>query len=118
MRRIILSSVSVIAICFAVALLLTPPRNPAAVDNLSTVLKEQAQRSGGKLRIVDTSHHAVFYQNMSELIKDSEAIIVGQTVHNRCRLTSDGQSVTTNYDVAVREVLRGDLNAGETITIG
>jgi hypothetical protein len=55
--------------------------------------------------------------DLEKLTKNSEAVIVGVPVKSICELTPDGQLITTNYDVIVQEVLKGDLMQGSTIKV-
>lgn len=55
--------------------------------------------------------------NIEKLTKNSEAIIVGVPANNRCKLSTDGQLITTDYDVVVQEVLKGNIQQGSTIKV-
>jgi hypothetical protein len=55
--------------------------------------------------------------DLEMLTQKSVAVVVGIPVDNRCILTPDGQSITTDYDVVVQEVLKGDIQVGSTIKV-
>lgn len=55
--------------------------------------------------------------NIEKLTKNSEAVIVGVPAKNRCKLSTDGQIITTDYDVFVQEVLKGNIQQGSTIKV-
>lgn len=54
---------------------------------------------------------------IEKLTKNSEAVIVGMPSNNRCKLSKDGQLITTDYDVVVQEVLKGNIQQGSTIKV-
>lgn len=49
--------------------------------------------------------------NIEKLTKNSEAVIVGVPAKNRCKLSTDGQLITTDYDVVVQGT-QGKHSAG------
>lgn len=55
--------------------------------------------------------------NIEKLTKNSEAVIVGVPAKNRCKLSTDGQLIITDYDVVVQEVLKGNIQQGSTIKV-
>lgn len=79
-------------------------------------LKEAAKIKKNFVRIFNP-HPDLLSFGIGELTKNSEAVIIGVPVKNICELTPDGQLVTTNYDVVVQEVLKGDIYPGSTIKV-
>jgi hypothetical protein len=55
--------------------------------------------------------------DLEKLTQNSEAVILGVPVKNRCKLTPDGQLIMTEYDVTVQEVLKGNVQPGDTIKV-
>lgn len=52
------------------------------------------------------------------LTKNSELVVVGVPIKNRCRLTRDGFIIMTVYDVTVQEVIKGNnVQIGDTIKV-
>jgi hypothetical protein len=121
MRKQILGSVGILAILvfgfsYINATRTLRTRANSVNDSSSLSLKERAQQAGGKLIISDTSQQSIIYNDLNGLAKASTAVIVCATKSNRCRLSSNGQYVTTDYQVLVNEVLKGSMRAGNIIT--
>jgi hypothetical protein len=55
--------------------------------------------------------------DLEKLTQNSQAVIVGIPTKNECKLTPNGQMIVTEYDVVVREVLKGNIQSGETIKV-
>jgi hypothetical protein len=79
-------------------------------------LKAAAKLKGNFVRPFDP-HPDWLSFGMEKLTASSEAVVVGVPVKNVCELTPDGQLITTNYDVIVQEVLKGDVQPGSTIKV-
>lgn len=85
-----------------------------------------AQR-GGDLRTLTKTDGAVTVSvpyvvdvppfSLNELSRLSPHIFVGRAVSNVSRLTSEGRSVETVFNVQVLDVLKGDLSIGEMVQI-
>ncbi len=74
-------------------------------------LRDLARNSpDGQVR-VEVPPEQPLYSNLAELVAASDLIVIATAEQNRCRLTRDGQGISTVYRMAVREVL---LGRGET----
>lgn len=117
MKRLIIGSVSGLSILTLSLLLIGSTRHHVVGQPSSQTLKDRAQLEGGRLRIADASYHRLVYNDLPSLIQDSSTIVIGTTRHNRCQLSADGQNITTNYEVVIKEVVKGDVGVGEVITV-
>lgn len=89
---------------------------------IARALKHGGLREAAKLKghyIADFDPHWDFGQfDIEMLTKDSVAVIVG--VMNKkldSRLTTNGQVILTDYAVTVQEALKGELKAGDPVTV-
>lgn len=55
--------------------------------------------------------------NMEELTKNSVAVIVGIPRRSKAQLSPSGQSVVTEYEVGVQEVIKGEISQGDTLKV-
>jgi hypothetical protein len=80
-------------------------------------LREAAKLKGNYVETYDPYHDYNRF-GAEKLAKGSAAIVVGVPTRNRCRLTPDGQLITTDYEVTVSEVIKGsDLDGVGSITV-
>jgi hypothetical protein len=75
-------------------------------------LEERARQAGGRLIISDDSPNRIAYNDLADIADNSSAIVIGVAVSNRCRLSADGQYITTDYQVNILESLKGDMPQG------
>ena len=80
-------------------------------------LRERARASGGQLKLQDLGDQKIFFNDLRDLSRKSSQVIIGTAISNRCRLSSDSKSITTDYLVSVQELLKGDLRPGSSVTI-
>ena len=85
----------------------------------------QAVRRGGlreaaRIKGNYVSTHIVespVYSGLEALASHSSLIIVGTPSRNVCHLPPNGIRLTTDYDVEVQDVIKGDLKQGDTVTV-
>jgi len=92
----------------------TAPGQGRAADN--RLLKEKAKETGRYVKSEDPST-APRYQSLGQIGNLSSVVIVGDAQTNACRLSADGKSISINYEVEVREALKGNYKAGDVITV-
>lgn len=80
-------------------------------------LHDRAKQSGGKLVEKFKADRSSAYPNLEELAKRSTAIIIGHAIANRAHLTTDGNSVTTDFSILVQEVVKGNLRPGSVAVV-
>src|SRR5882762_3633434 len=100
-----------------------PPQKESYEEHMAIVealrrggLREAARIKRNFVRTLDPNSDWLRF-DLEKLTKNSEAVIVGVPVKNMCELTADSQLITTNYDVTVQEVLKGDVLQGSTIKV-
>lgn len=55
--------------------------------------------------------------SMPELVQRSTVVVVGTTRHGIAQRSADGQTFTTDYQVVLEQVIKGEFKQGETITV-
>lgn len=81
-------------------------------------LREAAKLKGHYVREFDP-HWDIGRFDVEALTKNSAAVVVGIPAKAQAtRLASEGQLIYTDYDVIVREVMKGKVAAGDTIKVG
>lgn len=55
--------------------------------------------------------------NLEALTKNSVAVVVGTPLRSKSQLSPSGQSVITEYEVTVQEVIKGKINQGDIIKV-
>lgn len=55
--------------------------------------------------------------SLEELTKNSVAVVVGIPIRSKSKLSDSGQSVLTEYEVGVQEVIKGEIGQGDTIKV-
>jgi len=78
-------------------------------------LREAARIKGHYVGIMKTGHWAKL--DLESLTKYSAAIIVGTPEGSASRLSDDGEVITTEYKVKVKESLKGALTSDQLVTI-
>ena len=87
-----------------------------AKDADTRPLKEKAKGAGRYIRTEEPSS-APQYQSMDSVSNLSSAVIIGTAQSNACRLSADGKKITIDYKVEVQGVLKGNLKAGDIVTV-
>ncbi|MET0621838.1 MAG: hypothetical protein ABW250_02550 [Pyrinomonadaceae bacterium] len=120
-RRTLSSLISAACLAAAVAVTLlalgASPATPATSAGDTQPLKERVAQAGRNLMIAKSADFSTSYDDLAALARDSDLVIVGTTLTNRCFLTADGKNVTTNYIVEAQDVLKGDLKKGARIKV-
>lgn len=90
-------------------------QKPNIVDGTRS-LKEEAKRAGQFVGY-ETPGKDVRFRDIADVARASSAIIIGTPESNRCRLSEDETRITINYQVNIREVIKGDLQPGNSVTV-
>lgn len=91
-------------------------RQPAPAMVADQTLKARAK---GDRRFILTENPVApgRYANLSALVGQSTAVLIGTPQTNISKLTADGTSITLDYKVKVEYVYKGNLREGDTVTI-
>lgn len=79
-------------------------------------LQEAARVSSGFYRKTEPAPELVT-SDLTFVAHLSDAVVIGVPVSNRCHLTKDGMSITTDFRVAAGDVLKGDVPQGRDIVV-
>ena len=106
------------AVCAAAAAAVALALALAHAQGPNAGLADRARAVGRDIRVVSAAHTPVF-KNLEELAAASTVVAVGTAGENVCRLSPDGSTVTTDYQVTLQEVMKGRplAPAGSTITV-
>ncbi len=63
------------------------------------------------------SDGGILFPTLQDLVRRSDAVVVGRILKGRQKLTKDRKAVTTFYLVHVQEVLKGELRNGDRVVI-
>ncbi|MBD0369303.1 MAG: hypothetical protein ICV60_00505 [Pyrinomonadaceae bacterium] len=89
----------------------------AVIDALRRAgLKGAAKIKGDYVQVVDPNPDWLSL-DLEKLTLSSEAVILGVPVKNECKLAANNQLIVTEYDVVVKEVLKGNIQSGDTIKV-
>lgn len=80
-------------------------------------LHDRASKNGGRLVEQFKADRSSAYPNLQEIARRSNAIVIGRAIANRSRLTADGKTVTTDFSIAVQEVIKGTLRPGSVVVV-
>lgn len=91
-------------------------RQPTAAMSADQTLKAKAK---GDRRFILTESPVPpgRYANLSALVSESTAVIIGTPQTNISRLTADGTNITLDYQVKVEYVYKGILRENDIVTI-
>jgi hypothetical protein len=89
-------------------------------DSLKRIVREQGVEGAARLKA-----HYVGVGNapcwpsytLEMIIKNSELVVVGTPLTNVCKVDSEGDGITTDYQVSVNEAIKGDVASGNLITV-
>ena len=120
----ILSSVAIIFLCLVVFVLVKGVKSQES-NSQNTSSEVEAIRRGGLKEAARIKRHYVSNTNTSywmkydleSLTKNSVGIIIGVPVSNASQLTADGQFITTEYQVKVRESIKGSFLPDEIVRV-
>ncbi len=81
-------------------------------------LHEAARMAGGHYKTLRVNTDGpLAYVDLKALARASSEILVGTAVKNECKLSSDGRSISTHYEVRVEEKFKGRFRPGDVITV-
>lgn len=113
-------SVTLTALLIAAAVLVilgaTRRRQPAPAVIADQTLKAKAK---GDRRFIQTENPVGpgRYANLSALVGESAAVLIGTPQTNISKLTADGTNITLDYQVKVEYVYKGNLRESDIVTI-
>jgi hypothetical protein len=93
------------------------PRTALAQQSPGSTLREIAKNSGGVARIVIEPDRSVIYPELADLARASTAVVLAKIVTNRCVVSSDEMSVTTDYSISISESIKGGLEPGASLVV-
>jgi len=126
--KTLLSSLTVVALGVCGSGALTrhghagPVSSQAQVDDatLKRVIREQGLQGAARLKGhyvgVATAPCWPSY-TLETITRDSALVLVGTPLTNLCELDSEGDGITTDYQVSVNEAIKGNLAPGSVITV-
>ena|SRR5215831_6731674 len=99
-----------------------PVSSHAQVDDatLKRVIREQGLQGAAHLQghYVSVATAPCWPSHTLETItEDSALVLVDTPLTNVCKLDSEGDGITTDYQVSVNEAIKGDLAPGSVITV-
>lgn len=78
-------------------------------------LREAARIKGHYVGSINTSHWLKY--DLESLTKNSAAVIIGKPLSSASRLSPDGELITSEYQVNINEVLKGNLTPNEKVNL-
>jgi hypothetical protein len=112
-------SVTLAALLVGAAVLVilrTTRRQPARAMTADQTLKAKAKEDR-RFILAENPVGPGRYANLSALVGESAAVLVGTPQTNISKLTADGTNITLDYQVKVEYVYKGTLRESEIITI-
>jgi hypothetical protein len=87
---------------------------------LKQILREQGLREAARYKKhyvgTELSHGYMAY-DIQSLTRNSIMVVVGSPLQNMCKLSFDRESINTEYQVTIQEVIKGKVAQGNTITV-
>ena len=80
-------------------------------------LEEKARRGGGRLVANLDFNRSSQKSSLKDMVTSSKSIVIATVESNVCRMSEDGQTVRTLYTAQVEEVLKGQGQPGQKITV-
>lgn len=112
-------SIALTALLVGAAMLLilgVTRRQPAQGATVDQTLKARAKSDRHFLR-TEKPVAPGRYANLSSLVTDSSAVIIGTPLTNISKLTADGTSITLDYQVKVEYVYKGRMQEKDTVNV-
>ena len=112
-------SVTLTALLVGAAVLVilrTTRRQPAPAMTADQTLKAKAKEDR-RFILTENPVGPGGYANLSALVGESAAVLVGTPQTNISRLTTDGTNITLDYQVKVEYVYKGNLRENDIVTI-
>lgn len=94
----------------------TTRRQPASAAVADQTLKAKAKKDR-RFILTENPVGPGRYANLSSLVGESTAVLIGTPQTNISRLTADGTSITLDYQVKVEYVYKGKVRENDIITI-
>lgn len=91
-------------------------RQPAPAMIADQTLKAKAKEDR-RFILTETPVAPGRYANLSRLVGESTAVLIGTPQTNISKLTTDGTSITLDYKVKVEYVYKGNLRESDVVTI-
>jgi hypothetical protein len=89
-------------------------------DTLKRVVREQGVEGAARLKghYVAVGNAPCWPSYTLEMItKNSGLVVVGTPLTNVCKIDSEGDGITTDYQVSVNEAIKGNVARGSVITV-
>ncbi|HEU4765815.1 MAG TPA: hypothetical protein VFS77_00535 [Pyrinomonadaceae bacterium] len=103
----------------AVALSQRPKQAPPGASAKDPrTLQEKARRGGGKLVSNLDFNTSAQKASLKDVVSGSQLVVIATTESNVCRMSEDGKTIRTLYQVHIEEVLKGQGQPGRKITVG
>jgi len=84
-------------------------------ERASGTLKQKAKQH--RKFVSEQATPAAAYTELAQLAANSSDIVIGTAQQNVCRLSKDGNTITTDYQVTLEHTYKGKLHQGNTITV-
>lgn len=78
-------------------------------------LREAARIKGRYVASINTSYWLKF--DLESLTKNSAVVVIGTPLSSVCRLTPDGEQITTEYQINIKEVIKGNVLPDEKVNL-
>lgn len=96
-------------------------QSPVDDTTLKQVIREQGLRGAARLKghyVGVTLTHVFGSYDLQDLTQGSALVVVGTPLRNKCSLDEvDGDMITTDYEVAINEAIKGNVTQGSTIKV-
>ena len=120
-KTLVLTVVILVGSGIAISVAALSQRPKLAPPNASLkdprTLEEKARRGGGRLVANLDFNRSSQKSSLKDMVTSSKSIVIVTTESNVCRMSEDGQTVRTLYTARVEEVLKGQGEPGQKITV-
>lgn len=116
---LILALVCLAAVIGAAARRKQEPSSATPAD-IKRALREKGIKEAARLKrnYVGTDDvGSIFQFDLDSLASYSDAVVVGVPTSNVCKVSTDGESIVTEYSLAVQRILKGKQMVGAPITV-
>jgi hypothetical protein len=101
----------------AVLFIIGATRRQSAPATIADQTLKAKAKAGRRLILTENPVGPGRYANLSALVGDSAAVLIGTPQTNISKLTADGTNITLDYQVKVEYVYKGNLRESDIITI-
>ncbi len=94
--------------------------NTDSDQEIKKVLREQGLRGVARLKghyVGTNNSHWFSMFTLETLTKHSAFVVIGTPQHNRCNISDEGDDITTDYQVALNETIKGKHDQTGMITV-